>query len=524
MNDLTITSTGIHENNATKLPNSAGNVKSRIEFQNVKDAATYRIATKRFLKEGEKLGAIEKHFHVVLEVKDHNGNTKRAVVNTNSLRKRFELGDRICDKKGLVLPDAIARIKDKLTTGVKDDEIAKTAVQFLFTGKPLPKIQSNSFPLDDVLKICEAASNMRVACYGPPHLDDAQKQAFHQQHVKPLIDQFRNQPEGAMAEYSWAGPCVDATEAFVLSMLPAIDGLEPQPLPNIVQTDEDAALKAAEALEKGEDIPSTDQLIGLPKLFVEVCQTLTAAKELYDPEQPEEQLIAHALASNALAQFEDLAKASGKQWALGCLEKAKAYTKSLEPKILETSKPPENLQGPWIAAADGVNQYQVGGPAACTHLTIGFLALEGAATPEKLKQIVTKNDYTNQIAPFVDEALSAAVEAKTFNRATGAGFLAHQVPFSERNNLGHRNLVTQFIESDGDRAVISANDYTIGMRKFGDQIKVFDPHGKAATGNAAYVRRGNQDEIAQFLRELYPVPVFGEHYSFLELYLLKAED
>lgn len=182
-----------------------------------------------------------------------------------------------------------------------------------------------------------------------------------------------------------------------------------------------------------------------------------------------------------------------------------------QPTPLKTRAPQDTPS--LILAAGGINQYQSGGPAACTLLACQFLASKLIASSEMLGDMIRSNTYEG--ANFLD----------TENCIRDAGLQMAENPWEEQREwsptmqaslereeeTGMRAAIHSLLNSAKIRgAIITAHSITIGMRKIENRIEFFDSHGNAeltGEGNAAYIKifdLKQREQIVDFLSKRFP--------------------
>ena len=150
-------------------------------------------------------------------------------------------------------------------------------------------------------------------------------------------------------------------------------------------------------------------------------------------------------------------------------------------------------------AAQGVNQYQAGGPAACTPLACQFIASQQPASSQMLGNIITANKYTadnfleteNCIAQL---HLKIAENPWESQREFSPSM---QVSFDNESKMGLSAAMKSLLTSlDIGGAIFTANGVTIAMRKRGLGIEFFDSHGDATLTNQNNVNLTNKNNAA----------------------------
>lgn len=159
----------------------------------------------------------------------------------------------------------------------------------------------------------------------------------------------------------------------------------------------------------------------------------------------------------------------------------------------------------FIFAADGMNQYQAGGPAACTPLACQFLASKEAASAQMLAKLLLANHYKN--VEFIDTEeginqfqLNIAENPWEAQKDFSSSM---QVNFESGGKIGITAAVTSLLNSqDINGAIFTANGVTIAMRKRDHAIEFFDSHGDNTLtnqGNTAYIYTFSSDQIKQMV-------------------------
>lgn len=191
-------------------------------------------------------------------------------------------------------------------------------------------------------------------------------------------------------------------------------------------------------------------------------------------------------------------------------------------------KPEEELKKPqFIMALDNINQYQAGGPSACTPLACLFIADKVEPTPEALKQMIESNNYTGSdhletdacIANLSDKIDSITTNPFGLNKHNYVTFdqpkeewnnPSMQIPINRESVAALVNFLQAFIPTDGG-AIITGNAETISLRVRGRIFEIFDSHNKNEVhgkGEGAYVYRfdfvNNSNEMVAFLLKRFP--------------------
>lgn len=184
------------------------------------------------------------------------------------------------------------------------------------------------------------------------------------------------------------------------------------------------------------------------------------------------------------------------------------------------------LNNPIIVVANGgLNQYQVGGPAACTALACSFLHSKAPCSPELIVDLLNKNTYTDVDFLETNDMLDKYDLKRSENplpEQMGLSFM--MMSFEKYGDLNFRGIAqTLPVLLDNDEiagAIITANGLTIAMRKWGNRVEFFDSHGDTVLtnqGNAAYVisfLTSRRDQIIDFLTKRYPQIGFNPHANF----------
>lgn len=186
-------------------------------------------------------------------------------------------------------------------------------------------------------------------------------------------------------------------------------------------------------------------------------------------------------------------------------------SKSVSSNFIEEN-PPLPLTSLTVAE-NGVNQYQVGGVAACTPLACQFLASKLPATPKMIADLIQQNTFKDEFFAETD-ACAARFELKTVQNPwedQRDWSPSMQVSLEIEGETGIRAAVNTLFDSSYIRgAIITGNGITIGMRKKENKVEFFDSHGDAnltSQGNAAYVKIFELDQrqqAADFLAKRFP--------------------
>lgn len=182
---------------------------------------------------------------------------------------------------------------------------------------------------------------------------------------------------------------------------------------------------------------------------------------------------------------------------------------------IEQKKVPQNQVNypTLILAAHGVNQYQSGGPAACTPLACAFIASKLPISSEMIEELILNNTYDKDTFAETENcignaSLQVAQNPWDFQRDFGPTL---QVSFERQGPAGLSAAVKSLSDEKGiGGAIITGNGMTIAMRKQGNTLEFFDSHGDAALtgkGNAAYVQTFTKDQkelAVGFLEHRFP--------------------
>lgn len=164
-------------------------------------------------------------------------------------------------------------------------------------------------------------------------------------------------------------------------------------------------------------------------------------------------------------------------------------------------------------AAHGVNQYQAGGPAACTPLACRFIASSLPVSPEMIERLILENNYKGDAFLETENCiaqtnLSVAENPWLSQRPFGNSM---QVVLQREGENSLSAAVTSILDETGIAgAVITGNGVTIAMRKQGGNLEFFDSHGDSTItkkDNAAYVITFTNDQkklIVDFLADRFP--------------------
>ena len=162
---------------------------------------------------------------------------------------------------------------------------------------------------------------------------------------------------------------------------------------------------------------------------------------------------------------------------------------------VKAGQPLPKLKYPNIQlAANECNQYQAGGPAACTPLACDFIASQDPVSPEMIEKLLLGvkhlvDTFANTEDCIGQTNLNVAENPWSSQRDFGPTM---QVSFDRHGKTGLSEAVKTLVEEKGIcGAIITANGITTAMRKRGNVLEFFDPHGDSTLthqGNAAYVQ------------------------------------
>lgn len=160
-----------------------------------------------------------------------------------------------------------------------------------------------------------------------------------------------------------------------------------------------------------------------------------------------------------------------------------------------------------MAAPDGYNQYQFGGPAACTTVAVRFLALtpkDQPANPEHIMKALQGHGFAGDEHPFVNDVIAKFINVETSSDPLEVD-IGNQGGSTIQGTLGFL-----WDDPEGSSALIVCRGITLAIRKQGDAFEIFDSHGDRdvlENGNEvpAYVYRAPLADAVKFLEKKFPV-------------------
>lgn len=173
---------------------------------------------------------------------------------------------------------------------------------------------------------------------------------------------------------------------------------------------------------------------------------------------------------------------------------------------------------PLILAPNGLNQYMIGGLAACTRLACAFLKSQDPSSSSLIEKILQNNKYTEEKFEDTEEIikeLKLEIATNPWEEQAEFSPQSMQVSFKmddQRDDQYDLKAALQsLIDSEINGAIITGNSLTISMRIKEKWIEFFDSHGDDALtkqGNAAYIQRFDRqkgfDHAVEFLNKRFP--------------------